>query len=163
MKEKFVNSERFKIHVEQLRNGVTEKIQEEFTPEFIDVHEEGLDFQDPVFVEGEAYIADHELILCLTVSTYAYVPCSGCNEPVKVQIQVPKLYAAEPLENVKSGIFSMDALIREAIVLEAPQFVKCGQTTCLKQKELEKYFHHAASKDDAADDRYRPFEGLKLD
>lgn len=163
MKEKFVNSEGFKIHVEQLRHGGTEKIQEEFTPEFIDVHEEGLDFQDPVFVEGEAYIADHELILCLNVSTYARVPCSGCNELVKVAIEIPKLYAAESLENVKSGIFSMDSLIREAIILEAPQFVKCGQTICLKHKEIEKYFHHAASSDEAADDRYRPFEGLKLD
>lgn len=161
MKEKFVNSEGFKIHVEQLRHGITEKIHEEFTPEFIDVHEEGLDFQDPVFVEGEAYIAEHELILCLNVSTFAMVPCSGCNEPVKVEVQIPKLYAAEPLENVKSGIFSMDALIREAIVLEAPQFVKCGQTVCLKQKEIEKYFHHAASPED--EDHYRPFEGLKLE
>lgn len=163
MKEKFVNSEGFKIHVERLRHGAVEKIHEEFTPEFIDVHEEGLDFQDPVFVEGEAYIADHELILCLKVSTYAHIPCSGCNDLVKVQIQIPKLYAAEPLESIKSGTFSMESIIREAIVLEAPQFVKCGQTICLKHKELEKYFHPAASKDDAADDHYRPFEGLKLD
>jgi uncharacterized metal-binding protein YceD (DUF177 family) len=163
MKEKFVNSEGFKIHVEQLRHGGTEKIEEEFTPEFIDVHEEGLDFQDPIFVEGEAYVADHELILCLNVSTHALVPCSVCNEIVKVFIQVPKLYAAEPLENIKNGIFSMESMIREAIVLEAPQFVKCGQTVCLKHKEIEKYFHQAPSSDEAADEGYRPFEGLKLD
>lgn len=163
MKEKFINSEGFKIHVEQLRHGSTERIHEEFSPEFIDLHEEGLDFQDTVFVEGEAYAADHELILCLKVSTYALVPCSVCNEHVKVLIQIPKLYVAEPLENVKSGIFSMESIIREAIILEAPQFVKCGQTTCLKQKEVEKYFHHADSSEEATDDRYRPFEGLKLE
>lgn len=163
MKEKFVNSEGFKIHVEQLRHGNTEKIHEEFTPEFIDVHEEGLDFQEPVNVEGEAYIADHELILCLKVSTHALIPCTGCNELVRVLIEIPKLYAAEPLENVKSGIFSMESLLREAIILEAPKFVKCGQTICLKQNELEKYYHHTPSGSEEADDRYRPFEGLKLD
>jgi uncharacterized metal-binding protein YceD (DUF177 family) len=163
MKEKFENSQGFKIHVEQLRHGGLEKIQEEFTPEFIDLHEEGLDFQDVVFVEGEAYIADHELILCLSVSTYALIPCSVCNQPVKVLIQIPKFYAAEPLDQVKGGIFSMQSLLREAIIVEAPQFVKCGQTTCLKQKELEKYFHQTASKDEAVDHPYRPFEGLKLD
>lgn len=162
MKEKFVNSEGFKIHVEPLRRGNTEKIHEEFSSDFIDLHEDALDFKDPVFIEGEAYVADHELILCLNVATKATIPCSECNEPVEVPIHLPKLYAAQPLEEIKSGVFSMDALIREAIVIEAPQFVKCGGAECLKHKEIEKYFHRA-SPEEAPDDHYRPFEGLKLD
>lgn len=163
MKERFTNNDGFKIRVESLKNGHTEQIEEEFTPEFIDVREEKLAFLDPVFVSGEAYLADSDLILHLDINTQATIPCSICNEPVKMPIELQGLYLSEPLEEIKTGVFSLVDPIREAIIIESPAFAECNDGRCPARKDFEKYIRKNESSEDDAPDGYRPFENLKLD
>lgn len=154
---KFTNAEGFKILVDRLKNGHVEEIKEEFASDFIDVHEERLAFESPVFVEGRAYLADADLIVCLDIATEAVIPCSICNEPVKVPIQLKGVYFNEPLAEIKTGIYSLIDPLREAILIETPTFTECGGR-CQKRKELEKYFKKPDSKEE-----YHPFEHLKFD
>jgi uncharacterized metal-binding protein YceD (DUF177 family) len=162
MREKKPLDESFKIYVDQLKKGGVEKLHEEYSPEFLDVHEKDLDFKDPISVEGEAYVAEGELILRLNISTAVWVLCSVCNEPVKVPFSIDGHYIAIPLEEIKSGIFSLVEPLREAVLLEAPAFAECGGA-CPERKSVEKYLktHHTSK--DAESMHYRPFEGLKSD
>ncbi|KAF3363293.1 hypothetical protein PHSC3_000184 [Chlamydiales bacterium STE3] len=148
----------FKIFVEQLRSGNVEQLSEEFTPDFLDLHEKELAFADPVYLKGEAYLAESDLILHLNLSTFAKLPCSICNEWVKVPIKIQNMYYHEPLSAIKSGVFNMLDVLREAILLEVPSFAECHSGSCPKRKELEKYMKPQAQSQD--DTGYRPFENL---
>jgi len=163
MKDQFANEDRFRIHTESLRNGHVEKIQEEFSCDFIDVKEDRLIFKDPVFVSGEAYLADSDLVLHLDIETKAIIPCSICNEPVEVPIDLKGLYLTEPLDQIKTGLFSLVEPLREAILIETPAFAECNQGNCPARNELEKYFKKPLSSETEDPDGYRPFENLKLD
>ena len=145
-----------KIYIEQLRNGHVEKINEIVPPDFLDITERDLAFKDPVAIEGEAYIASDDLILRLAVETHALIPCSICNENVKVQIQISNLTHAEPLGQIKSGVFDFMELLREAILLETPAFAECNDGKCSKRKEIKKYLKDPAEKQEG----YRPFADL---
>src|SRR5436190_1072616 len=127
MKDSFTHFDGFKIRVESLKHGLVEKIQEKFNPDFIDVSEDRLKFNDPVLVDGEAYLADSELVLHLNISTVATLLCSICNEPVKVPIDLKKIYIAEPLDQIKTGVFSLIDPLREAILIETPSFAECNE------------------------------------
>ncbi|MGK5594744.1 MAG: YceD family protein [Parachlamydiaceae bacterium] len=149
----------FKIFVEQLRSGNVEHLNEELSPDFLDVKEKELSFEDPVFLRGEAYLAESELILHFDLSTFASMPCSICNENVKVPIKVHNVYHHEPLSAIKSGVFSMREVLREVTLLEVPSFTECNHGNCAKRDELKKYLRkpQAANSDDSG---YRPFENL---
>lgn len=162
MRAKKPLDESFKIYVDQLKKGGVEKIHEEFTPDFLDIHENDLSFKDPVIVEGEAYLAESELILKLKIATSAWIPCSVCNEPVKVDFHLDNLYIATPLSEIKSGIFTLVEPLREAILLEVPAYAECGGA-CPERKNVEKYLKTYPLSKEAESMHYRPFEGLKSD
>lgn len=153
----------FKIYVDQLKNGHIEEIDEEFSPEFIGIAEDGLAFRAPVFVKGQAYLADNELMLRLNVSTEATMPCAICNVQVVQPIMLKDMYEAIPLQEIPSGIFSLVEPLREAILLETPAFVECNNGDCPERKHLEKFLKKQPSSMDADQTHYRPFEGLKSD
>lgn len=153
----------FKIYVDQLKNGHVEEINEEFSPDFIGVSEEGLSFRAPVFVKGQAYLADNELMLRLNVSTEATMPCAICNAEVVQPIVLKDMYEAKPLQEIPSGIFSLMDPLRDAILLETPAFVECNNGDCPERKHLEKFLKKQPSSMDADQTHYRPFEGLKSD
>lgn len=161
MQDSFTHYDGFKIRVESLKHGIVEKIQEKFTPEFIDVAEDRLKFNDPVLVDGEAYLADTDLVLHLNISTFATLACSICNEPVKVPIDLKAVYILEPLDQIKTGVYSLVDSLREAILLETPSFAECNQGSCPQRKELDKYLKKFSEEGDP--EGYRPFEDLKLD
>lgn len=154
MKEK---REGFKIYLDQLKNGHVERIEETFSPEFLEIQEEDLSFSKPILVNGEAYVTEGNLVLRLNIFTYAELLCSMCNEPVQVAIKLEDLYHTEPLDEVKGAIFSMADTIREAILLQTPLFAECNEGKCLSRKELDKYL----SKPGQEEKNHHPFEGLK--
>jgi uncharacterized metal-binding protein YceD (DUF177 family) len=159
MKEK---REGFKIYVDPLKHGHVERIDECFTPDFLDVKEKELIFSDPVLVQGEAYAAEANLILHLTASTHAYMFCSMCNERVKVAVNLENLYHAVPLADVKGAVFSMADVIREGILLEIPHFAECNGGKCPKREELNRYLSKEGSSGSQEQTHYRPFEGLDI-
>lgn len=149
--------EDFRIHLERLREGQQIAIEENFSPDFLDVHEKELAFQKPVSINGEAYLAGDALILHLKLLTFATIPCSICNEPVDVKISIDNFYHAEPIENVKGGVFDYREALREAVLLEIPAFVEC-QGKCPSRKEIKKYLTKPGkSKEDGS---YHPFADL---
>jgi uncharacterized metal-binding protein YceD (DUF177 family) len=148
----------FNIYVEQLRDGNVEEIDESFPPAFLDVKEEGLSFVDSVKVTGEVYLAGEELVLHFALSAHGLIPCSICNEPVKMDIEIQDLYHAEPLAEIKTGIYNFREVVREAILLETPAFTECGGN-CPKRQEIKKYLKDPQEKS-VDEDRYHPFKDL---
>lgn len=165
MKDKYSKIAGFKIFVDQLKKGHVEKIDESFDPDFMLVQEKDLAFEDPIKVKGEAYTAEGELILHLDLATEATLPCSICNGPAKVPIHVKNFYHNEPLAEIKSGVFSMRDVIRDAILLDTPPFAECHEGHCPERKDIEKYLKKPKSPqaDSDLEDGYKPFEGLKLE
>jgi uncharacterized metal-binding protein YceD (DUF177 family) len=157
----------FKIYVEQLRDGHVEKLHETFAPNFLDIHEEELHFNENVTIEGEAYLADENLILHLQIATQAIIPCSICNGPVETKILLPNFYHMEPLADVKSGIFDFSNILREAILLEVPGFAECHNGNCPERKQVAKYLKEPAKKaaggDKNIEDGYQPFADIDFD
>ena len=156
----------FKIYVEQLRDGRIEEIHEKFDPAFLDVKEEELSFEDEMSVDGKAYLADDELILNFDVTTSAKMPCSVCNRPLKISIDIKEFYFAEPLEKIKSGIYNFKDILRENILLEIPGFIECEQGNCPARKEIAKYLKKSSADEkqsDSDEEGYHPFADFDWD
>lgn len=155
----------FRIFVEQLREGQVEEVNEEFSPQFLDVHERDLSFKSPVMISGEAYLAEDMLVLCFDIKTNATLPCLVCNDPVNVDIGIKGFYHAVPLKEIKGGIYDFSEILRETILLETPQLAECHQGKCPQRKNLEKYFKQESSlgTNKSEDEGYRPFAGLDID
>ncbi len=147
----------FHIYVDRLYDGHTEELDEKIDPDFLQVKDNDLAFNDPLYLKGEAYIADDDLVLHLSVSTYASIPCSICNEPVKVEINELDFYHVEPVKEIKSGVFNFKELLREVILLDVPAFAECDEGNCPRRKDIEKYLKAEGE----GDDQYHPFANLE--
>lgn len=149
----------FKIFVDQLREGNEEKIHETLQPDFLETHDPELIFDQPVALDGVAYLADRELILHWEIKTGALVPCSICNASVKVPISIVNFYHSEPLAEIKTGIYHFKDLLRETILLEVPSFVEC-KGNCPKRKEYKKYLKEPSIELAGQEEGYQPFADL---
>lgn len=150
----------FKIYVDRLRDGYEQELNETFSPDFLDIDEPDLTFKEEVQTKGKAYLAEQELLIQWEeISTSAIIPCSICNERVKVPIHIHHFYHAEPMNEIKSGIFNYKELLRETILLEIPPFFECNQGNCPKRKEISKYLK-STSEDQEDDEGYHPFADL---
>jgi uncharacterized metal-binding protein YceD (DUF177 family) len=150
--------DRFRIYVEQLREGHTELISESFLPDFLEILERDMAFCDPVLIKGEAYLADEMLILHFDIKTSAIIPCSICNEPVKVETHIQEFYHAVPLHEIKTGIYNFKEILRETILLDTPLLAECDQGKCPKRQELQKYFKKSSTGNE--EEGYQPFAHL---
>lgn len=156
--------DRFKIYVEQLRDGHTETLSESFDPDFLGIDEKELQFPLPVKVEGDVYLAKDELVLHFNIETFCVVPCSICNEPVKEKIKIKGFYFVVPVEEVKSGIYNFKEILREAVLLDVPLRAECHHGKCPQRKEIEKYLkHEEKGETDENGDGYHPFADLNID
>ncbi len=154
----------FKIYIEQLRDGQSEKICETFSAELLDVDEVELTFDTEVKVEGEAYLTEEMLLLHLTIHTSFLMPCAICNANVRRKIEIKGLYHPQPLAEIKSSVFNFKSLLRELILLEVPQFAEC-EGKCPKREEIAHYFKVKQEMGTAEleDDGYQPFANLNWD
>src|SRR5262249_1756536 len=149
----------FKIYIEQLRDGHEEKIHEQLDPRFLDVQEPDLLFDKPVELEGVAYLAEHELVFHWDIWTEVLIPCSICNEPVRVPIHIQNFYYSEPISEIKSGVYNFKNLLRETILLEVPTFTECNQGHCPKREEYRKYLKESSNRP-SDEEGYHPFADL---
>ena len=157
--------EAFKIYTEQLRDGRVEKVAEEFHPDFLDICEKDLAFKDKILVNGDAYLAADTLVLHLAIIANAVIPCIICNQPVVVKLKIENLYHAEPLEEIKTGVFNFRELLREAVLLEVPTFAECNGGTCPDRELVKQYLKSSQSQTGGGDieDGYQPFADLNID
>ena len=159
-----MTNDRFRVFVEQLRDGNTEEIEETFAPDFLGINERDLSFTHPVTVRGQVYLADDMLILHLDVNTIATIPCAICNAPADINIAIKGFYHAVSLEEIKGAIYDFREILRETILLEVPILAECHQGKCPQRKSLEKYFKKEGAPGSEADEEgYKPFAGLDFD
>ena len=155
----------FKIYVEQLRNGHVEQLDETVSTEFLNLGDDEVRFDEQLHLSGEVYLAENELVIHLHVTVNVYIPCSICNTPVKILMDLNNLYLAVEPEDYKTGIFLFNELLRESILLEIPLFAECNEGECPKRKEISDYLSKPENATDALgqDHGYRPFADLDFD
>ncbi len=132
--------EKFKIYVDRLKNGNSEKFNETVEPAFLDIHEEELAFEENVQIKGEAYLADDHLVAHFSIETSAYLPCSICNEAVRIPLSIKDSYNTTPLTEIHSGIHDLTNEIREAVLLQVPLFTECNGGKCPERENMKKFF-----------------------
>jgi uncharacterized metal-binding protein YceD (DUF177 family) len=151
--------ENLKIYIDRLKGGQTLKIDETFSPDFLDVDDEDLLFEVPVQLKGEAYLANEHLIIHLNIETAACLPCSICNDLVRIPIVIKNIYLTEPLAEIKGAIFDLTCEIRESILLQTPLFTECHNGECPERENLKQFLKspHKESKNDIV---HFPFANL---
>lgn len=161
-----MGEENFKIYPERLRDGHIEDISEKYSPAFIGINEKELHFNDRVTVEGQAYLADQNLIFQLHIETCAIMPCRICNDSVSVPLSVKNLYHMVPLNEIKDATFDLSDLLRESILLEVPKFAECQDNNCPDRQIIEKYLKKepseisSSTKDEEEQEKYYPFADI---
>lgn len=147
----------FKIWIDRLKNGQTQRIAETLDPSFFEIKEEELQFHAPVQVKGEAYITEDELILHLNASTLARMPCAICNKMIDAPLKIENFYHAEPISNIRDAIFDFREALREALLIELPKYIECQGGKCPERSTLLPYMRGENRKDKTT---YFPFSGL---
>ena len=142
-------SDPFKILIDRLKGGHTQKIEEALNPEFLGPDENDLKFSSKVHVRGEAYTTDTHLIINLKGGTKVQMPCAVCNQWIDVELKIDNFYHAEPMEEIRSAIFDYSEALREALLIELPRTVECNQGKC-PDREIIKPFLRSQTRDEKA-------------
>lgn len=150
--------DRFNIYVEQLRDKDEERIQLTVAPDFLGVDEPDLQFEAPVHLQGEVYLADQELLFRWNIETEAKIRCTICNEWTPVTVKIVHFYTSIPLSEIKSGVYNFKELLRETVLLEVPHFAECDEGNCPKRKEFSPFLKGDAPETDTQG--YHPFAEL---
>ncbi len=153
-------SDAYIIYIDRLNGGTIQKIDLLLSPEFFDVSEPDLNFQDSVEVSGKAYLAEEELLLHLNASTIARMPCSICNQMQPQRLSLSDFYHAEPLSSIKTGLFDIRDLLREALLLELPATVECPGG-CKEREVIKPFLRKDKPEAKDAPETYFPFSDLK--
>ena len=74
--------ENLKVYVDRLKGGVSHKVDETLPPDFLEVDDEELLFDDPVKIQCEVYLAEEHLVVHLNIDTSVHLPCSICNDAI---------------------------------------------------------------------------------
>ncbi len=134
-----MSNDLFCIYTARLREGKEERFSGEVSPDFLQLSEDELTCEAPVFFEGAASVVGKEILLKLSAKTEVKMPCSVCNEWVTVPLIFTDFYYDQPLAEVRSGVFDFREVLREELVAQIPQFAECNGGRCSKRKEIENY------------------------
>ncbi len=150
-------NEPFKILIDRLKKGETQKIEEVLEPAFLALDEKELQFPEKVIVKGDAYLTDDHLIIKLKANTAALLPCAVCNEMIRIELDVDNFYHAQPLEEIPSAIFDFSEVLREDLLIALPQYVECNQGKCPERNLLAPYLKPQAREEKTT---YFPFADM---
>lgn len=153
-------AQEFKIYIDRLRNDTEEKINETFDSLFLQNPGEELEFKDPVFLKGQVYLADDHLIVDCSVHTLGYFPCSICNEPTPISIDIPEFHLTIPLEEIPGVTLDLLQHVREEILLNTPRFVECKEGNCPERATIKKFIKKDFPSSTPREDSYFPFADL---
>jgi uncharacterized metal-binding protein YceD (DUF177 family) len=128
-----------KLYIARLQVQEEEEIKEILSPKFLEIEETDLSFNTPVYIQGKAYITGDHLIIQLNIKTKATLPCNICNKSTDIILELNNFYYTESLETIKKGVFDYQKPIREAIILEVPQFIECNNGNCIERKNIDNY------------------------
>jgi uncharacterized metal-binding protein YceD (DUF177 family) len=134
-----------RIYTDRLKEGATQKIEEQLDPSFLEVQEEALSFEKPVTLSGSAYLASDHLVTEIRMETSASIPCIVCNEKIEIPLKITGFRFTVPLSAIKSGIYDYTEEVREALLLEVPRFIECSGGQCPERENINKYLNNNVS------------------
>jgi uncharacterized metal-binding protein YceD (DUF177 family) len=152
--------ENLKIYIDRLKGGHAHPFDEILPPNFLNMEDDEILFKDPVAVKGEAYLADEHLIIHLSIETFAYLPCSICNDLVHMPIRVKNIYLTESLNAIKGAIYNLEEQIRETVLLQTPLFTECNNGNCPEREALKKFLKPEEKPSASSDITHFPFANI---
>ena len=149
--------EEFKIYIDRLNDGDTQEIEGAFDPALLEIDEKELQFHHPVSVKAEAYVTEEDLIIRVSASTAAMMPCAICNELTTTPLSCVNFYVTEPLSEIKGAVYNFGLALREGLLTELPHKVECNQGHCPSRKVLEQYLRSDE------EEKKSPFKDIDLE
>lgn len=128
------------IYIDRLKEGKELQIEETVSSKFLEVDDDSLSFRDDVKIRGKVYLTDEYLILQLSITTKALLPCIICNEMKETPVEIDEFYHGELITQIKDKIFNFTEKVRDAILLEVPLYYECNSGNCPKRDEIKSYF-----------------------
>ena len=144
--------ESYRIYFERLEEGQKEEISFDIPSNFLADDKGELKFAAPLSVEGDVYLSGEYLVFNLDLHTRLVLPCTVCNGDAIIEIVLSDIHHMEELTDHRSGIFEMQPLLRELILLEVPAFAECENGHCPHRKEMEALLRERESKKDRGDE-----------
>ena len=129
----------FTLHLHHLKEGTPFCLEDDFDPSFLDIHEEDLQFVDPVHVKVKIEKKDSLLIFHLSLNTYATIPCSICNQPTKTPLTLKDYVHTEEMASYTHAHFDYTEILREALLVDVPFFIECHDGNCPERKHIASY------------------------
>ncbi len=131
----------FIINTDRLRNSKELKVRVDLKipSNFLEVEDSELSFRQMVELQGEIYIVDDQLILHFDVLATVISECSICNRNADTEIKIKNFYHVEDLTKIKAPYFDFSSVLREEVLLEAPQFAECNQGSCPDRELIKPY------------------------
>lgn len=151
-----------KISIDRLGSEKKAHIKETLPPSFIEIHDEELQFKEPIVVSIDSYLAEDHLIAHLSASTVALLPCNICNALVPTPIQIKNLCITLPLSEIPGSEYDFSSEIRENILLQTPLFTECEQGNCPERAVLKKFLKTEESIEEPETDIHFPFSNELL-
>ena len=148
-------NELFCIYIDRLKEGVVQKIDLSLSPDFFEVSEQGLCLDKPTQVTGETYLTDEDLVVHFSASTIVQMPCAVCNQMTPFILAVKNFYHAEPLINIRTAVFDIRSVVREALLVELPNVIECNGE-CKERASITPYLRKAEQNSES----YFPFSDL---
>ncbi len=150
-------ADELKISLSLFTEGNEVDIHAIFSSDFLDIHEKELKFLEIISIQGKARRACDHILLEINAQCTALLPCSICNEWTSCPIVLNNVQLSKEVAEIKDNTFDATEMVREAILLEVPQFAEC-QGSCPERKNMECYCNKRAEKKNP---KYFPFEQLK--
>lgn len=132
------------IYTDRLKDGRQESISEEIPPSLMEIEEKELHFPDPINIKGKVYIANDHLVMQFDIATLARLPCMVCNEFFTLNISIKNFYQTIALTELSSPQFNFSSEIREAILLQIPQYAECHQGKCPERQIIASYLKNSS-------------------
>jgi len=147
-------SQPYILSLDYLRTGENQKFTLVLSPEFMDIQEKDLSFEEAVSVEGEAYLVEENLVIRFDAHTKATMPCVVCNRNIKKPLAIKGVYHTVALEGISGAYFDFRPALREELLVELPKVAECGGN-CSERASISPYLKSEKQ------ENYFPFSDLK--
>lgn len=127
------------IYTDRLKDGRQESVSEQIAPTLMEIEEKELSFPEPIVVKGKVYIANDHLVMHFDIATTARLPCMVCNDFFTLNISIKNFYQTVALSELSSPQFNFSPEIREAILLQIPQYAECHQGKCPERQIITRF------------------------
>lgn len=130
--------EELELYIDRLRSNEYKDFSFNSTPEFMESSDKETSFDKNILVDVSATLANDHLVFDISIQTEGNNFCKICNDPITHELNFKERHVAIPLEEMKSGIFSLKPYIREIIFLNMPRFSEC-EGKCPEREAINKY------------------------